>query len=208
MLPLWTNGNTLGDSGIVHQITAGGVQQYFIGGPPFSGGTIPVQFGISAQPYNQQDGFPPVALMLKGVENGSYLFRAQGADGVTRFWILNDGSAQFSSLSIDQGWVHSTYTGYVLSAGVTPAVDGTGSATFIAVYLYASGTITITGTPSVGRRLTFQVCQNSTGGWALTWPSNVKGGMVAGAAPNVCSMQEFIYRNSYWWATSPGVVAP
>jgi hypothetical protein len=48
---------------------------------------------------------------------------------------------------------------------------------------------------SFGEILTFQICQNATGGYTFTWPSQMVNPPVVPTAPNACITQSFIYDN-------------
>jgi hypothetical protein len=56
-----------------------------------------------------------------------------------------------------------------------------------------------------GQQLNFIICQDSSGGHAFAWPSNVKGGMTIGSTASKCSAQSFIFDGSTAYATASGV---
>jgi hypothetical protein len=56
-----------------------------------------------------------------------------------------------------------------------------------------------------GQQLNFIICQDSSGGHAFAWPSNVKGGMTIGSTASKCSAQSFIFDGSAAYATASGV---
>jgi hypothetical protein len=56
-----------------------------------------------------------------------------------------------------------------------------------------------------GQQLNFIICQDSSGGHAFAWPSNVKGGMTVGSTASKCSAQSFIFDGSTAYATASGV---
>jgi len=55
---------------------------------------------------------------------------------------------------------------------------------------------------------TAQICQPASGGpYTLTWPSNVKGGMVIGTTANKCNMQMFVsYDGTNLYAADTGLI--
>ncbi len=59
--------------------------------------------------------------------------------------------------------------------------------------------------PGDGQTVSFLICQDSAGGHAFTWPSNVLGGMQIGTAPGTCSAQTFVSDGTRLYATSPGM---
>jgi hypothetical protein len=58
-----------------------------------------------------------------------------------------------------------------------------------------------------GQEKTLTFCQNATGGFSVTAPSNVHGFFTVGTTANKCSSQHFTYSaaQSAWLADSPGV---
>lgn len=74
----------------------------------------------------------------------------------------------------------------------TPALVATSGLQTIT--LTANAAPTITGI-AAGQRVTFQICQNATGGYTWTWPSSVHGGMTIGTAASTCSQQDFVSVN-------------
>jgi hypothetical protein len=59
-----------------------------------------------------------------------------------------------------------------------------------------------------GQEKTLTFCQNATGGFSITAPSNVHGLFAVGTTANKCSSQHFTYSaaQSAWLADSPGVI--
>ena len=55
---------------------------------------------------------------------------------------------------------------------------------------------------------TAKICQPGSGGpYSVTWPANVKGGMVVGTTASKCSMQMFVsYDGTNVWAVDTGVI--
>jgi hypothetical protein len=107
------------------------------------------------------------------------------------------------------------------SGSITPAIQSTSeTVTFSATPTFSIGTsystITLTaaittftlasGTAGQNKILTF--CQNGTGGFTVTPPSNVHGFMTNGLTASKCSSQVFNYDGvqTAWLAESPGVV--
>lgn len=58
---------------------------------------------------------------------------------------------------------------------------------------------------SDGQTVSFLICQDSVGGHAFAWPSNVQGGMQVGNLAGTCSAQTFVSNGSKLYATTPGM---
>jgi hypothetical protein len=61
---------------------------------------------------------------------------------------------------------------------------------------------------TAGQEKTLTFCQNTTGGYSVTPPSNVRGFFTVGTAVSTCSSQHFTYNatQTAWLADSPGVI--
>jgi hypothetical protein len=61
---------------------------------------------------------------------------------------------------------------------------------------------------SDGQEKTLTFCQNATGGFGVTPPSNVHGFFTLGTTASKCSSQHFTYSavQAAWLADSPGVI--
>jgi len=75
-----------------------------------------------------------------------------------------------------------------ITYSATPALLATNGLQTIT--LSGNAAPTITGL-SAGQRVTFEICQNSTGGYTWTWPAAVHGGMTIGTTASTCSIQSF-----------------
>ena len=56
-----------------------------------------------------------------------------------------------------------------------------------------------------GQTVSFLICQDTVGGHAFTWPSNMVGGMQVGMVAGTCSAQTFVSDGVKLYATGPGV---
>ena len=61
---------------------------------------------------------------------------------------------------------------------------------------------------TAGQEKTLTFCQNTTGGFTVTPPSNVRGFFTVGTTLSTCSSQHFTYNTTQtaWLADSPGVI--
>jgi hypothetical protein len=61
---------------------------------------------------------------------------------------------------------------------------------------------------TAGQEKTLTFCQNATGGYSVTPPSNVRGFFTVGTTLSKCSSQHFTYNSTQtaWLADSPGVI--
>ena len=76
-----------------------------------------------------------------------------------------------------------------ITYSATPALVATNGLQTIT--LTGNAAPTITGL-SAGQRVTFEICQNSTGGYTWTWPASIiHGGMTIGTTASTCSIQSF-----------------
>jgi hypothetical protein len=78
------------------------------------------------------------------------------------------------------------------------------TATTYNITLTGNCTLT-TSNPSNGKMYNLLVCQDSTGGHTLTWPSTLYGATpTIGTLPNACSLQVFLSSGSALWGLSGG----
>jgi hypothetical protein len=59
---------------------------------------------------------------------------------------------------------------------------------------------------SAGRKYTFFLCQDATGGRTFTWPATAKGAMTIGSTASLCSSQDFYSNGTNLYAIAPGLV--
>lgn len=71
------------------------------------------------------------------------------------------------------------------------------------ITLSANVTSSTIANATAGQRITFMVCQNATGGFTFTWPTNVKGASAMGTTANTCSTQTFVFDGSNAYALGP-----
>jgi hypothetical protein len=76
------------------------------------------------------------------------------------------------------------------------------------IILTASVTTFTLGTGANGQEKTLTFCQNSTGGFTVTAPTNVHGFMTVGTTASKCSSQHFNYDSvqTAWLSDGPGVI--
>jgi hypothetical protein len=99
-------------------------------------------------------------------------------------------------------------------AYITAPVTVTWSASPALLATNGLQTITLTGntTPTIsgiaaGQHVSFQICQDATGGRTWTWPASVHGGMTIGSTLSTCSMQAFnSFNGTTLVAESTGVI--
>jgi hypothetical protein len=74
--------------------------------------------------------------------------------------------------------------------------------------LTANITSFILAAGTAGQEKTLTFCQNTTGGFTVTPPSNVRGFFTVGTTLSTCSSQHFTYNTTQtaWLADSPGVI--
>lgn len=145
-----------------------------------------------------------VRLDASGNQDNLFLLRAK-VDGTDRWWVKSNGSMFSTTLSTAINIVpFSASPVFYGSLGDTQKITLSGN---------VAGSILEQASP--GQRLTFIICQDSSGGHSFTWPPNVRGGMPIGmpdmmgvpigAAPNTCSTQAFIFDGNLAYALSPGM---
>ena len=49
-----------------------------------------------------------------------------------------------------------------------------------------------------GQQITFDICQNATGGYTFAWPSNLSGAPAMNQSPNGCTIVQAIYNGGFW----------
>lgn len=76
------------------------------------------------------------------------------------------------------------------------------------ITMTASITTFTLGSGTAGQEKTLTFCQNATGNWQITPPSNVHGFMLNGGTASKCNSQHFNYDSvaSAWLSDSPGVI--
>lgn len=109
-------------------------------------------------------------------------------------------------------------TGIMTARLMVPAdLPGQSTVTFSATPTFNAAAvnsfkITLTGdvtsssitNPTAGQIITFIITQDGTGGWAFSWPANVRGASNISGDANSVSVQSFIYDGTAWRATGPG----
>jgi hypothetical protein len=85
----------------------------------------------------------------------------------------------------------------------TPAFDFS-AGNLQAITLTANVTSSTIANPAPAQTIVFKICQDATGGRTFQWPSNSRGGMTVGTTASKCSLQNFVYDGSLWWALGAG----
>jgi hypothetical protein len=93
----------------------------------------------------------------------------------------------------------------IVGWSATPTIDMAIAKSF---KITLTGDVTTLSFPTItaGIGVTIIICQDSTGGHFLTWPSTIHGGIVIGYQKNKCSVQDFISDGVNLYARTLGVI--
>ena len=170
-----------------------------------------------------------IGLALFGYINSGYIERLAGAGAIS--WSTGDPISSAGDVTLARNSAGTLVVG--TSEGNLGGVTGTLKAANLVATVFTTTpvtvtwsaspalqatnglqTITLTGntTPTIsgiaaGQHVSFQICQDATGGRTWTWPASVHGGMTIGSTLSTCSMQAFnSFNGTTLVAESTGVI--
>lgn len=129
----------------------------------------------------------------------------------TMVWGANSGLSGAVTVPATCNATASNWNGNIVAFKLTAPATGTPPNLDLAAA--SSFQITLTGVvaastvsnQTAGQQVSIIVCQDSTGGWTLAWPTAVTGGMTVGTTANKCSAQTLVSDGTTLRATSAGV---
>lgn len=145
------------------------------------------------------------------------------ANTTTGYWDFYASNARYDvvispTVSLGQTFSAFTYSDIILSdpGGLlvgsflavpyaSPAVFSASAATVQQMTLSGNVTASSVTNPTLGQFLTFDICQDSGGGFSFSWPSNFVNAPTVTGTASACTVATFVYDNSNSWrAVSSG----
>jgi hypothetical protein len=184
--------------------------QYFLKSASFDSPVTKNSYG--AQFYLHHTGSGPFYSLLQFDDSAN----SNGGSGATKVDFLSQAGNHLSFTDTGGGWsitgfislVANTQASYtVTSFSATPTFTPNPNTVAGGFIITLTGNVTsstlFTAQVSTGELLTFNICQDATGGRTFVWPTTVLGGGTISAAASACSRQTFVYDGTNALATGP-----
>lgn len=97
------------------------------------------------------------------------------------------------------------FTFNAVTFSATPAFAFGSGATTFEITLTGNVTSSTVSAAAAGQGATFIICQDATGSRTFAWPAGFKGTMTIGSTASKCSVQNFVYDGTNYYATAAGV---